>query len=165
MSGRSGESKAELELRDYGMCFPEVTEDFPWGHRTLKVKKKAFVFMGSETGGFGLSVKLPESGQAALSLPFTEPTGYGLGKSGWVSANFPPKADVPVELLKNWLRESYLAVAPKKLASLVGGGAVPAAVPSPSPAKAKRPARKAAVAVKKPASAAKKKRAARRRRA
>ena len=150
----AGEGKAELALRDYGMSFPEVTEDFPWGHRTLKVKKKAFVFMGSDEKGFGLSVKLPESGQAALSLPFTEPTGYGLGKSGWVSANFPPKTEVPFELLKNWLRESYVAVAPKKLAALVGGGAVPPAATArkkASPAKKKPASPRASAAKKKPA--------------
>ncbi len=158
MSGRSGEGKAELALRDYGMSFPEVTEDFPWGHRTLKVKKKAFVFMGNdENGGFSLSVKLPESGQAALSLPFTEPTGYGLGKSGWVSAAFAPKVAIPVELLKSWLRESYLAVAPKKLAAQVGGGAVPVASPAP--------ARKAAQKKLPPKKPAAKKPAARRSRA
>ncbi len=144
MSGRSGESKAELALREFGLSFPETTEEFPWGHRTLKVKKKAFVFMGSDEGGFGLSVKLPESGQAALSLPFTEPTGYGLGKSGWVSARFAPKASVPVDLLKSWLLESYRAVAPKKLAAQVGGGA-PAAPEKKKPApKRKQPARTAA---------------------
>ena len=31
----------ELALREAGMAYPEVTEDFPWGHRTLKVKGKA----------------------------------------------------------------------------------------------------------------------------
>ncbi len=132
MSGTRGESKAELALREYGLSFPEVTEEFPWGHRTLKVKKKAFVFMGNDESGFGLSVKLPESGQAALSLPFTEPTGYGLGKSGWVSAKFPPKAKIPVDLLEKWLLESYCAVAPKKLASQVQGGPATAAKKPPA---------------------------------
>ena len=33
----------------------------------------------------GISCKLPQSGEAALMLPFAKPTGYGLGKSGWVS--------------------------------------------------------------------------------
>jgi predicted DNA-binding protein (MmcQ/YjbR family) len=148
MSGSKGQSKAELALREYGMSFPEATEDFPWGHRVLKVKKKAFVFMGSDDGSFSLSVKLPESGQAALSLPFTEPTGYGLGKSGWVSAKFPPKADVPVDLLKRWLLESYRAVAPKKLAALLGDRAMPVAAPAPA---RKGAPKKAAAVAKKPA--------------
>lgn len=104
---------AEAALRKHGLSFPEVTEEFPWGHRTLKVKKKAFVFMGVEDGAFSLSVKLPESGQAALMLPFAGPTRYGLGKSGWVSARFKKNEKVPVGLLTQWLTESYRAVAPK----------------------------------------------------
>jgi len=65
----------------------------------------------------GLSVKLPESSEEALDLPFTKPTGYGLGKAGWVTATFGPTDKPPVEILKAWIRESYRAVAPKKLGS------------------------------------------------
>ena len=35
-------------LRDFGMSFPEATEDFPWGHSALKVKKKVFVFLWAD---------------------------------------------------------------------------------------------------------------------
>lgn len=112
-------SAAEAALRKAGMAFPEVTEDFPWGHRTLKVKGKAFIFMSNEDGVFGLSVKLPHSTDFALMQPFAKPTGYGLGKAGWVSASFAKKDAVPVPLLIAWLTESYRAIAPKKLASLV----------------------------------------------
>ena len=62
-----------------------------------------------------LSVKLPESGEEALTLPFTKPTGYGLGKSGWITATFASKEKPPVEVLKAWILESYRAVAPKRL--------------------------------------------------
>jgi len=56
-------------------------------------------------------------------LPFTEPTGYGLGKSGWVSARFTGPHRPPVALLKAWIDESYRAQAPKKLvASLPATG-------------------------------------------
>ena len=30
----------EAALRELGLSWPETTEDFPWGHRTLKVKGK-----------------------------------------------------------------------------------------------------------------------------
>ncbi|HEX8440451.1 MmcQ/YjbR family DNA-binding protein [Archangium sp.] len=114
----------ELALREAGMSYPEVTEDFPWGHRTLKVKGKAFIFMGinGEEGLF-LSVKLPQSNGAALMLPFAQPTGYGLGKSGWVSASFGARDTPPLEMLRQWLDESYRAVAPKKLVAQLGAGA------------------------------------------
>jgi len=107
-----------LALREYALSFPGATEDFPWGERVAKVNGKVFVFLGADPvpgGPIGFSVKLPTSGQDALDLPFTKPTGYGLGKSGWVSATFETKDDPPLEILKEWIRESYCAVAPKKL--------------------------------------------------
>ncbi|HVG58653.1 MAG TPA: MmcQ/YjbR family DNA-binding protein [Hyalangium sp.] len=115
----------ELALRDLALTYPGAHEDFPWGHRALKVKGKAFLFMGSEDGGLGLSVKLPHSNSAALMMPFATPTGYGLGKSGWVSASFPKGQQPPMEMLRQWVDESYRAVAPKKLAAQIGAGSVP----------------------------------------
>lgn len=109
-------------MRAYGLSLPEAYEDFPWGERVLKVRKKVFVFLGSDERlpeQLGFSVKLPESGQALLSLPFATPTGYGLGKSGWVSVRCQPEQPFPLELIEEWLRESYCAVAPRKLARLV----------------------------------------------
>jgi predicted DNA-binding protein (MmcQ/YjbR family) len=114
--------KAEAALRKIAMGFPETTEDFPWGHRALKIKGKAFVFMAMAEDEFSLSVKLPDSGDFALMQPYASPTGYGLGKSGWVTARFGAKDKVPVPLLENWIRESYLAIAPKKIAALLRAG-------------------------------------------
>jgi predicted DNA-binding protein (MmcQ/YjbR family) len=105
-------------LREYALSFPGATEDLPWGERVAKVKGKVFVFLGTDPvpgGPMGLSVKLPESGADALDLPFAKPTGYGLGKSGWVSATFEAKDQPPLEILKEWIKESYCAVAPRKL--------------------------------------------------
>ena len=108
--------QAEKALREYALGFPETREEFPWGDRVVKVAKKVFVFMGTtEDGGFGLSVKLPASGPMALLLPFASPTGYGLGKSGWLSAQFEPSDAPPLDLLRAWIEESYRAIAPRKL--------------------------------------------------
>jgi predicted DNA-binding protein (MmcQ/YjbR family) len=110
-------------LQTYAAGFPEAWEDHPWGETVYKVGKKVFVFFGAdEAGKIGLSVKLPDSGEFALTFPFTEPTGYGLGKAGWVSASFAQGDDVPVDMLRDWIDESYRAVAPKKLAELLDGG-------------------------------------------
>jgi len=105
----------ETALRKYALGFPEAHEDFPWGERVVKVGKKVFVFMGLPDGRLSLSVKLPESQTVALMLPFTEPTGYGLGKSGWVTARFEAHERPPQDLLQEWIEESYRAVAPRKL--------------------------------------------------
>ncbi|MFY0579107.1 MmcQ/YjbR family DNA-binding protein [Cystobacter fuscus] len=142
----------EKSLREAGRSYPEVTEDFPWGHPTLKVKGKAFVFFSLSEEGLSLSVKLPQSHGAALMLPFAEPTGYGLGKSGWVTARFGAKDTPPVEMLRRWLDESYRAVAPKKLVARLTGG-----TDTPGPA---APAKKAPVAKKSAAGKAPVKKAA-----
>ena len=111
---------AESALRKYALTYPEAHEEFPWGHSTIKVKGKVFLIFshGREDEGevvLNLTVKLPESGRWALTLPYTEPTGYGLGKSGWVSASFGAKDEVPLDILEQWVDESFRAVAPKRV--------------------------------------------------
>lgn len=106
------------QLRDYAFALPDAWEDHPWGESVAKVGKKVFVFFGADADAppsdapVHLSVKLPESKEEALALPFTEPTGYGLDRGGWVTIHAP--ADWPVEMLMDWIAESYRAVAPKR---------------------------------------------------
>ena len=107
--------RVESSLRDFALAYPESSEEFPWGHRAIKVKGKTFVFLSLEQGELSLSAKLPLSGVAALALPFASPTHYGLGKSGWVTARFAKGDEIPLELLEAWIDESYRAIAPKKL--------------------------------------------------
>jgi predicted DNA-binding protein (MmcQ/YjbR family) len=104
------------QVRAFAWSLPEVWEDHPWGESVAKVGKKVFVFFGTDQpadGGCWLGVKLPESKEDALALPFTKLMGYGLGRAGWVGIQAP--ADMPVEVLTRWVEESYLAVAPKQL--------------------------------------------------
>jgi predicted DNA-binding protein (MmcQ/YjbR family) len=104
-------------LRKVAKAYPGAWEDHPWGETVYKVGKKVFVFLGVDKGegAFGLSCKLPQSSEAAVTMfSFAAPTGYGLGKSGWVSARFGKTEDVPVGLLEQWIEESYVAVAPKR---------------------------------------------------
>lgn len=109
-------SKVETQLRTFALAYPDATEEFPWGERVIRVKGKIFVFFGQPPeGGYGIGVKLPVSSEAALAMPFAEPSGYGLGKHGWVSAKFATAAEMPVDLLKEWIDESYRAVAPKSV--------------------------------------------------
>jgi predicted DNA-binding protein (MmcQ/YjbR family) len=139
LSASKGTTRTELDLRDYALSFPETTEDFPWGHRALKVKGKGFLFMGNDEGVFSLSVKLPSSADSVLMLPFASPTGYGLGKSGWVTARFNKGEKVPVDWVRNWIEESYRAVAPKKLVAAFDEGVTK---PVARRKTAKKPARK-----------------------
>jgi predicted DNA-binding protein (MmcQ/YjbR family) len=106
----------ETKLRAYAMKYPESHEDFPWGERAIKVKGKAFLFMRAGADEISLSVKLPKSRDMAIDLPFAEPTHYGLGKHGWVTATIKKGAKKPpIDLLKAWIDESFRAVAPKKI--------------------------------------------------
>jgi predicted DNA-binding protein (MmcQ/YjbR family) len=98
------------------LSYPEAWEDHPWGETVVKVGKKIFVFLSRGDGALHVTCKLPQTGEAALSmLSFAEPTGYGLGRSGWVTATFADRDKVPVEMLHEWMDESYRAIAPKKL--------------------------------------------------
>ena len=106
-------------LLAYALSLPEAWEDHPWGETVVKVGKKVFVFLGTSGDGVSLSVKLPTSMLLALELPECSPTGYGLGKAGWVSARYAAGDEVPLDRLCAWIRESYVAVAPKKLARTV----------------------------------------------
>ncbi|WNZ61485.1 MmcQ/YjbR family DNA-binding protein [Myxococcus sp. MxC21-1] len=138
---------AEDHLREVMLALPEVTEEFPWGHRTAKVKGKMFAILVLDNDGLGVTTKLPESNEAALTLPFTAPTGYGLGKSGWVSSHFKPGSEVPIGLLAQWIHESFRAVAPQKvLKALMAPGAALAPKAKPAARKAKSAAKPAAPA-------------------
>src|SRR5215210_7463232 len=108
--------------RKLALSYPEAHEDMPWGHHAIKVKGKSFVFLAADGETFSLSAKLPSSAGVAVKLPFASATEYGLGKSGWVTARFPRKGRVPMELLQLWIDESYRAIAPKRLVARLPAG-------------------------------------------
>jgi predicted DNA-binding protein (MmcQ/YjbR family) len=108
-------------VREFALSLPEAVEEHPWGEDVAKVRGKVFVFLSpaaAETQG--MTVKLVESHGHALSIEGAEPTGYGLGKAGWV--NVPLGAPgVTRELLCDWIEESYRIVAPKRLGQRLDG--------------------------------------------
>jgi predicted DNA-binding protein (MmcQ/YjbR family) len=90
------------------------------GEPTFRVNNKNFVFSGHDAEG--ISVKLPkEEAEAVVATdPLAEPTGYGLGRHGWVSVKIPPNANAGRwRQIEEWVRTSYTMVAPKKLARIV----------------------------------------------
>ena len=50
-----------------------------------------------------------------MPMPNVEPTGYGLGRHGWITATIDGGRDAPTDTFEAWLDESYAAVAPKRL--------------------------------------------------
>ncbi len=108
------------EIRDgllrFALGLPEAWEDHPWDETVAKVGKRVFLFCGgAEPDHPGVTVKLHESLDQALDLGAT-PAGYGLGRSGWVTARC---SDIPAGLLEDWAEESYRLVAPKRLSALL----------------------------------------------
>jgi predicted DNA-binding protein (MmcQ/YjbR family) len=97
------------------LTFDGAHEDHPWGENVTKVRNKVFVFFGrdDDKSEWLMGVKLTRSLLYARSLPHVEAMGYGLGKSGWCSVKR-PKGAIDVTLMKDWIAESYEAVAPKR---------------------------------------------------
>jgi predicted DNA-binding protein (MmcQ/YjbR family) len=122
MAKRNPLRRVQSSLRKFALAYPEAYEDTPWGNPVIKVRGKIFVSLNLPDGGLEVWVKLPVSSRLALTLPFASPAGYGLGKSGWVSARFAAGDDVPVDLLQQWIDESYRAVAPKQLVKKLDEG-------------------------------------------
>jgi predicted DNA-binding protein (MmcQ/YjbR family) len=112
-------------VREFALSLPGAAEDFPWGERVVKAGGKVFVFLGAdERAGRGsrvITVKLDESHGHALAIDGSEPTGYGLGRAGWV--NVPLRAPgVTLALLRDLVEESYRIVAPKRLVAELDRG-------------------------------------------
>jgi predicted DNA-binding protein (MmcQ/YjbR family) len=90
------------------------------GEPTFRVRGKNFVFTDRDASG--LSVKLPKDEAAAVvaTEPGAEPTGYGLGRHGWVSVKVGDHADeARWQQVEEWVRWSYTLVAPRSLAKVV----------------------------------------------
>ncbi|GHB61510.1 hypothetical protein GCM10010347_34610 [Streptomyces cirratus] len=108
------------KVREFALRLPEAVEEFPWGpeDRVVKVNKKIFVFLGNSDGPQppGLSVKLKDEALHghAMTFPGAEPTGYGLGRAGWVFLPLGEEGAPPAEVLCEWVEESYRTVALKR---------------------------------------------------
>ena len=90
------------------------------GEPTFRVNGKNFIFTDKQATG--LSVKLPKDEAEAVVAtdPGAEPTGYGLGRHGWVSVRLGAKPTAARwREVEEWVRTSYTLVAPKRLAKLV----------------------------------------------
>ena len=108
--------QAFAKIRACALRYPDVREDHPWGDSAFKVKDKVFVFTNVTKDALYVTVKLPHSREFALEChSFTKPTGYGLGKAGWITAEFAAKDKPPLDILEAWIDESFRAIAPKKL--------------------------------------------------
>jgi predicted DNA-binding protein (MmcQ/YjbR family) len=120
----------QSRLRDFALALPGAGEDFPWGERVAKVNKKVFVFFGHDDQADPslVTVRLVESHGHALAIEGAAPTGYGLGRAGWVTVPV-QAAGVTPELLCDWIEESYRIVAPRRLVEELDRHAAPTGAP------------------------------------
>jgi predicted DNA-binding protein (MmcQ/YjbR family) len=122
---RPAAARTHAEVRGFALGLPGAAEEFPWeGDAVVKVNKKIFVFLGPSDGDRppALTFKLRDPGahEHALTFPGARPAGYGLGRSGWVTLPLDPEGAPPAELLREWVEESYRAIAPKRLVAELG---------------------------------------------
>lgn len=117
--------RAEADLTAYGLSFPETSVGPGWATtRFLNVRKKSFAVFGEKgqaLDALTIIMKLPVSAEMAEALPFVRPAKGWYKTHNWVTVHFGPDDDVfaEMETLKGWLKQSYFAVAPKKLGRLL----------------------------------------------
>ncbi len=90
------------------------------GEPTFRVRGKNFVF--TDPAARRVTVKLPKDEAAAVVAeePDAEPTGYGLGRAGWITVTIGARPSAARwRQVEEWVRTSFTLVAPKSLAKLV----------------------------------------------
>jgi hypothetical protein len=122
---RTPHQRAEADLIALGASFPETTSGPGWPPtRALYVRKKMFAVFGAKgepLDALTIIMKLPISAEMAEDLPFVRPARGWFKQHNWVTVHFGSEDDILAEMhtLKGWLKQSYVAVAPKKLGRMV----------------------------------------------
>lgn len=116
---RPKEDPAEV-LRRVAMAYPEAKEGVACAgrvleKRTITVRKKAFLFLGAAEA----LLKLGGSLDAAAGEAANAPGRFKVGAHGWVTITFGEVKSLPIDLLTEWLDESYRLMAPKQLVALL----------------------------------------------
>jgi hypothetical protein len=116
-------SETKIALQRIAMRYPEAQEGIACAgtaveSRTVRVRNKAFLFLGKNH----LMVKLRESLAEATKLGSKAPERYKVGAGGWVKVTFGDVEITAAGILERWIGESYRLLAPKQLAALLPGG-------------------------------------------
>ena len=112
-------------IRAFALSFPMAFEDFPWGVPVVKVATGSrwpplFLWLGArDADAHGVYVKLTDSYEQAVAVAGAFPaTMSGVGQWGRLTVPLPVS---DIELLFDWVDESYRNVAPKRLVALLDG--------------------------------------------
>ncbi|AQA21392.1 hypothetical protein BTZ20_4966 [Rhodococcus sp. MTM3W5.2] len=92
-----------------------------WGdHPTFRVRGKNFVFSDATAEHLSFKLTMDEAAAVVATEPGASPSGYGLGRHGWVALEVETGADEERwAQLREWVRTSFILVAPKTLARRV----------------------------------------------
>ena len=90
------------------------------GEPTFRVGGKNFVFASPDATSITVKLLVDEATAVVATDPRASPTGYGLGRHGWVSIDLSGRlAAARWREIEEWVRTSYTLVAPKRLARRV----------------------------------------------
>ena len=114
-------------VRQFALSFPNAFEDFPWGVPVVKVATGSkwpplFLWLGPRDADVhAVYVKLTDSYEEAVAIAGAMPTTMsGVGQWGRLTVPLPV---TDVDLLLDWVDESYRLIAPKRLVKVLDGGA------------------------------------------
>jgi len=113
---RKSQSNSPLQaLRNQALAMANVEEGIACAgtsleKRTIKVRKKAFVFLGQTD----VMLKLDESLPEATRFARLHPDNVKVGAHGWVTIKLSDSNGPSLECLSRWLDESYRLFAPKQ---------------------------------------------------
>ena len=98
------------------MTYPEVSESPSCINRSFKARKKGFLFLGEkDTGALRLMVKLGSGAESAKAVAGVNPDGWSVKGPGWITGNFTDEEAPPLDVMTDWIDESYRLLAPKTL--------------------------------------------------
>ena len=103
-------------IRDFAMTFPETTEGTSCVNRAFKAGGKNFVFLGEKGDQITMRLKLDAS-IPEIETRAKSDDGYEVGTGGWTKLVFDASAAPKTKDLKTWITESFLLLAPKKVAA------------------------------------------------
>ena len=89
------------------------------GEPTFRVRGKNFIFSAHDASGISVKLSKEEAAAVVATDPAAEPSGYGLGRHGWVSVKIGKANKERWRQIEEWVRISYTNVAPKTLARQV----------------------------------------------
>lgn len=122
LAAMASTNEARLEAIVARLPEAERVDIEAWGGEpTFRVNGKNFVFAHPEFTAISVKLDKEEAAAVVATDPRATPTGYGLGRHGWISVELGRslRSNDRWQQIEEWVRTSYTNVAPKRLATIV----------------------------------------------